>query len=210
MNAFPANKSSEQSANEPSMEDILASIRRIIADDKMLPLTPKPSAGGEVDSLLAEDSERQHETERASAPPPVLPERSQNFEAPSLRVLQGGLPKMDSAGAPEGAEEPTIDSTADRAHRVIPKMEASFERAAQALEAELSQEPLISPNTDASVSSSFQTLAKSVFIQNTGMVEETLRTLLRPMLKQWLDQNLPPMVEKLVKTEIERVARGGR
>ena len=42
------------------------------------------------------------------------------------------------------------------------------------------------------------------------MIEEMAREMLRPMLKQWLDDNLPVMVERLVRSEIERVARGGR
>jgi uncharacterized protein len=208
MNASPANKPPDQPANEPSMEDILASIRRIIADDKMLPLTPKASVAEEAEPLQVEEAKAARESERAPAP---AAERLQTFEAPSLRVLQGGLPKIDPQIAiePDDAaieEEPV----AELPPRVLPKMETSFERAAQALEEELAQEPLISANTDASVSSSFQTLAKTVFLQNSSMVEESVRSMLRPMLKQWLDQNLPPIVERLVRGEIERVARGGR
>ena len=69
---------------------------------------------------------------------------------------------------------------------------------------------LVSASTGASVSSAFNALATTMFLQNTGMVEEAMRDMLRPMLKQWLDDNLPTMVERLVRTEIERVARGGR
>ncbi len=49
-----------------------------------------------------------------------------------------------------------------------------------------------------------------MMLQNSPFMEETVRDLLRPMLKQWLDDNLPPLVERLVRSEIERVARGGR
>ena len=41
-------------------------------------------------------------------------------------------------------------------------------------------------------------------------MDEMAREMLRPMLKAWLDDNLPVMVERLVRAEIERVARGGR
>ena len=44
--------------------------------------------------------------------------------------------------------------------------------------------------------------------QNAAMVEESIRGMLRPMLKSCLDDNLPGLVEKLVKAEIERVSRG--
>ena len=69
---------------------------------------------------------------------------------------------------------------------------------------------LLSPSADASVMSSFQALATSVLFQDKAMVEEMAKEMLRPMLKQWLDDNLPVMVERLVRSEIERVARGGR
>jgi len=42
------------------------------------------------------------------------------------------------------------------------------------------------------------------------VAERTAREMLRPMLKQWLDDNLPAMVERLVRVEIERLARGRR
>lgn len=71
-------------------------------------------------------------------------------------------------------------------------------------------EPLISPMLGASVMSAFETLAGTVVLQNTEMLERTMRELLRPLVKTWLDDNLPTLVERLVRSEIERVARGGR
>lgn len=71
-------------------------------------------------------------------------------------------------------------------------------------------ESLLSAMAGQSVQSSFQALARTMFMQNTGVVEEAVRDMLRPMLKQWLDDNLPSVVERLVRAEIERVARGGR
>jgi cell pole-organizing protein PopZ len=78
------------------------------------------------------------------------------------------------------------------------------------LRTSLSPESLLSAVAGQSVQSSFQALARTMFMQNTGMVEEAVRDMLRPMLKQWLDDNLPVVVERLVRAEIERVARGGR
>ncbi|MFM9973034.1 MAG: PopZ family protein, partial [Beijerinckiaceae bacterium] len=71
-------------------------------------------------------------------------------------------------------------------------------------------EALVSPGTDAAVAASFQSLAQTIMLNNTTMIEQMTREMLRPMLKTWLDDNLPVMVERLVRTEIERVARGGR
>lgn len=71
-------------------------------------------------------------------------------------------------------------------------------------------EPLVSAQARATIETSFHALSASIFMQNAGMVEGLARDMLRPMLKSWLDDNLPGIVERLVRQEIERVARGGR
>jgi len=67
---------------------------------------------------------------------------------------------------------------------------------------------LISAATSAAVDSAFNTLAQTVLVQNGRTLEDLVREMLRPMLKTWLDDNLPSMVERLVRAEIERVSRG--
>jgi cell pole-organizing protein PopZ len=47
-----------------------------------------------------------------------------------------------------------------------------------------------------------------VFIQNGPTLEDLVKQMLRPMLKDWIDDNLPQLVERLVRAEIERVSRG--
>ena len=47
-----------------------------------------------------------------------------------------------------------------------------------------------------------------MLVQNARTLEDLVREMLRPMLKTWLDDNLPGLVERLVRAEIERVARG--
>lgn len=73
-------------------------------------------------------------------------------------------------------------------------------------------EALVSPQTAASTGAAFQQLAESLLNRATGerSVEDVTRELLRGMLRQWLDDNLPSLVERLVREEIERVARRGR
>ena len=68
--------------------------------------------------------------------------------------------------------------------------------------------PLISNSTSAAVDSAFNTLAHTVLVQNARTLEDLVREMLRPMLKSWLDDNLPSLVERLVRAEIERVSRG--
>jgi uncharacterized protein len=79
----------------------------------------------------------------------------------------------------------------------------------------LSQQPrhteeqaLLSDATSAAVDSAFNALAETVLVQNGRTLEDLVREMLRPMLKSWLDDNLPNLVERLVRAEIERVSRG--
>ena len=71
---------------------------------------------------------------------------------------------------------------------------------------------MLSGGSAQAVQSAFSRLADSVLARATGdrSIEDMTRELLRVMLKQWLDDNLPQMVERLVREEIERVARTGR
>ena len=72
--------------------------------------------------------------------------------------------------------------------------------------------PILSGGSAQAVQSAFGRLADSVLARAIGeqSIEEMTRELLKVMLKQWLDENLPPLVERLVREEIERVARTGR
>jgi cell pole-organizing protein PopZ len=70
--------------------------------------------------------------------------------------------------------------------------------------------PLVSSDAAASIAAQFQSLAASMVINDSGLLHDYAREMLRPMLKAWLDDNLPVLVERLVRAEIERVARGGR
>ena len=71
------------------------------------------------------------------------------------------------------------------------------------------QRELLSNSASAAVDSAFGALASSVLTHSSRTtIEDLVREMLRPMLKTWLDDNLPGMVERLVRAEIERVARG--
>jgi uncharacterized protein len=74
------------------------------------------------------------------------------------------------------------------------------------------QQALVSPQAAYSAQASFQNLADTILARATSerSLEDMTRELLRGMLKTWLDDNLPTLVESLVREEIERVARRGR
>jgi uncharacterized protein len=67
---------------------------------------------------------------------------------------------------------------------------------------------LISNSTVSAVDSAFNSLAMTVLGNNARTLEDLVKEMLRPMLKGWLDDNLPGLVERIVRAEIERVSRG--
>ena len=69
---------------------------------------------------------------------------------------------------------------------------------------------LISEEASQRVSASFTDLSIAIRDGQMQSIDDTVQVMLRPMLQEWLDDNLPHMVERLVREEIERVARGGR
>jgi cell pole-organizing protein PopZ len=70
--------------------------------------------------------------------------------------------------------------------------------------------PLLSQETESAVAESFAELSEALSEHAMRVAEQMAREMVRPMLKQWLDENLPAMVERLVRVEIERIARGKR
>jgi cell pole-organizing protein PopZ len=212
-------QTAEQRAHEPSMEEILASIRRIIADDQMLPLsraaTPAPRANTPAAAPLPRMREAAvEEVVQDVDHAPSMVEVAE-LEEPAVHVadpapmfsataeLRRTFPSVETASVARVAEPAPAPPVAQPVQPTIVSAKAEAATAETA-------ESLVSASVGASVSSAFNALATTMFLQNTSMVEEALRDLLRPMLKQWLDDNLPTMVERLVRSEIERVARGGR
>ena len=170
------------------MEEILASIRRIIADDQVKapdPEAPEPADAPEDDVLdLAEVAQP---VRRPEPPPFEMPEidfrEEVAFEEPAT-----GVPPSPPPAPPR--QEP----------RPVDRFQAAIEQEAA--------ERLVSQSTDASVNQAFGLLAHTVMSQNARTLEDLVKDMLRPMLKGWLDDNLPHMVERLVRAEIERVSRG--
>ena len=202
MNAVPSplqGGSGEEA--DPSMEEILASIRRIIADEHGAPIPSRPAP------LTASEPPR-----LKPEPPRDLPERMPRFEAAaktSFASAPGRFPPDPSVRA----ERPDRFDRPERAER--PERPPSWpvgqppSRSAAARPS-FAGERLVSPDVDSSVASAFDRLSRSLSATGGGSMDDTVRDLLRPMLKQWLDDNLPTLVERLVRAEIERVARGGR
>lgn len=232
----------ERRAHEPSMEEILASIRKIIADEEALPLgrpstvfaearaamRPQPPAASEPAKVtpfvapqprppeapvqpVAEAAEAAPAASAAPEQPPPAPAppvagpaadlRGAHFEETMNEVAREIADEAADDGA---APEEFVETVEHAAPVMLAEEESAFDAPAD------DDAPMLSPSANASVASAFQALSASVAVANSEMIERAVRDMLRPMLKQWLDDNLPVMVERLVRAEIERVARGGR
>ncbi len=173
---------------EPSMEEILASIRRIISDDE-----------GRA------AAERAHGVDAESDDPSAL---VATFPRPAP-LLPSGFDRQPSA-SDDGFHDDRFGAHGAEDLPDYPRQSADVAAAALEEPEADEAEPLISRATDASVGQAFDLLAHTVLAGTPRPIEEVVREMLRPMLRVWLDDNLPTIVERLVRAEIERVARGGR
>jgi uncharacterized protein len=227
-------------SQEPSMEEILASIRRIIADDDASKSAPRPAEPPPPAPAAAAPAPVARPAPPPQAPPPAPPRVAP--PEPSLDEAEAADPEPmaeveDQASdildlteqmaapmpAPPPAPKPapqfrTIDGNFDVSYddeKPAPQMPPQMPEPRAALPSEDNpyhgdgrSNQLLSSVTSAAVDSAFNTLAQTVLVQNARTLEDLVREMLRPMLKAWLDDNLPGMVERLVRAEIERVSRG--
>jgi cell pole-organizing protein PopZ len=205
-------------SQEPSMEEILASIRRIIAEDDSEKSAERPAETASVE-LNPDVAAASPEAERAmqesySPPPPDSPAarigaRSGTAKAArSSTVLDLTEPMASSSSRSAGL---SIDSSPPPAPPAPVDQAASNEAVSMTSGGGTHDEErggLISSATSAAVDSAFNALAQTVLVHNARTLEDLVREMLRPMLKVWLDDNLPGMVERLVRAQIERVSRG--
>ena len=206
------------------MEEILASIRRIIADDDA-------TKGAKPPEPAAAASSRPAPPPRASGLPPAAVANSQadidamlaNLDtlatapasdvldvtgamaAPAPAAVAGPAPTSRTIDAASDAifTDRAPDPPAERAVRIIEEARRPAPPSAPALD-----RALISASTVAAVDRAFNTLAHTVIGQNAHTLEDLVKEMLRPLLKSWLDDNLPGVVDRIVRAEIERVSRG--
>ena len=186
------------------MEEILASIRRIISeDDAPAETAPQPEAASapmdEVSPALMDETPSMQEPEPADED--VL-ELTEAYEAPTAESI-GDL----DVSAPDEPEP----------FPAAPVSESAFAEPAppRAPEPTSSYDSLVGDSASASAASAFAGFASSlnqhepadVSFPTGPTIDEMVRGLLRPMLKEWLDTNLPTIVEAQVRKEVERIAR---
>ncbi len=170
----------EQSAHEPTMEEILASIRRIISEDdapedKVEAAAPEPEPEPDFEPVADEPEEDVLELTEAYQPQPS--------------VAIGDIEAYEPAPAPAPKPEPAPAARAAEPRGAGLVSERTESQAASAF-GSLSSTLLV-PHSDRTL-------------------EDVTRELLRPLLQQWLDAHLPAIVEEQVRIEVERIARQSR
>lgn len=218
------------------MEEILASIRRIIED------SDNPQASAEANAA-AETAAQTGDAPEAVASPDSTDAGSADIEAFRSELTAGDQETELRQEFPAETPPAIEDAIPEAAGPSMPTAEADFAPAqpepvaskpAQSLEPEKADEPLatqavprsnashhepawdqapartsiISETAERQVAAAFEELSDAFAASPRRGFDEIAEELMRPMLQDWLDNNLPVLVERLVREEIERVARG--
>lgn len=187
------------------MEEILASIRRIISEDD----APQDEAA----TATASPATVEAAEEPVSAPEPVAAAAPEPYVAPAVEADRGDevldLTERVEASVDTSPSAP-VESLGDLDvfRQPEPAPRAPESKAEPAWSPTADSDSLVSAPTARSAASSFDQLASSLFMPHEGRtLEDVVQELLRPLLKSWLDENLPAIVQAKVEAEVERIAR---
>ena len=218
-----------------SDDDLPVSAPRASTPSAQLPHNVSKLFSEPSPSPRAETAEAPAEGELAPAEPMVdsrFERRSQEFVSPPpdlaveramTRAMEQARAEIERSGTalveqPTRPEEPRRVAAARPEPELTPpdpvrRADPADTRGARPLDApheRPSGPPLLSPAAGAAVAGAFNELASSMLSGGGRTIDDVVEDLLRPMLRDWLDDNLPPLVERLVREEIERVSRGRR
>ncbi len=146
------------------------------------------------------------EPAEASQPQPL--QASVAEEAPMIEPQRRDMPEIRLEMRREAPRGPSFDAIAMHLSADPQPEQSPGDDARSSAGTDLTA--LVSAATVEHVSRSFSDLAAAIDGQERRSLDEMAEDMLRPMLKDWLDDNLPTLVERLVREEIERVARGPR
>lgn len=240
-------------AQEPSMEEILASIRKIISDDDSAETDTADGDSANADSNATKDADTvsmsaEHEhveiEEPAEVAEPAIADPEPVAEAPEPRIVvskpeslsdMAGKPKedvldltedlaVDKASADEEAADvameasdpgidlpddgPGIVETDDEDIGFAPTKSVADATASASPSPAQANQSLMTDEKSSDISKAFMSLENLVLDGKEKTLDGLVREMLKPLLKEWLDANLPPLVDRMVRDEIERVSRG--
>ena len=209
------------------MEEILASIRRIISEDD----APAETAEA-APAQLAEDPQPEPEPEpqpepveaEAESVSPALMDETPSTEEPAAseedvleltdtyeKPASESIGDLDVSPAEDEVDPFPVEAVSESVFAAEPEHPADT----TSIDAPKSYDTLVGDSAAASAASAFAGLASSLrkpepmetSTPSGPTLDELARALLRPMLKEWLDANLPGIVEAQVRKEVERIAR---
>lgn len=191
-----------QPSAEPSMEEILASIRKIIADDSLGTKKDEPLPPPPIGEMVEPDETDADVLDLADVA--TLAEQSDD-------VLIGMGEEASDMSFDElpGLPEPVmVDVDIPPAPMPAPVMVTPPPAPRLSTPAAM-ESHILSNETSGLVAGAFAALSRNAAMPAPGRsIEDVVAELLRPMLREWMDSHLPGIVERLVKAEIERVSRG--
>ena len=187
---------------EPTMEEILASIRRIISEDAdaskggapngaaAAPVAPAPRDNEvlELTNVVHDDGSIGRQAEPAPEPPP----------------RRRPAPRHE----PEPHREPQPEP---RVSRRAPAPEPRHMRNQSDLDMVEKDDGILSSQASSAITNAFGMLAREreVTVGSGTSLEDIVTQIMKPLLAQWLDEHLPEIVERVVQQEVERAARSG-
>ncbi|WP_428530801.1 DUF2497 domain-containing protein [Rhodopila sp.] len=193
------------------MEEILASIRRILNDDDA------PAEPPSMPETPASDKPPSVDRPPALGKPPALDKPTMAEPPPAdddVLLLDQSMMISQTAAAdhPAASPQPALPVRPAPAPLEAEPLQQENEALTTADPFDPLIPGLVAPEAAAAAASSVGSLVRTLAAGRATQVyaggptlEDIVRAELRPLLKEWLDTNLPPMVERLVRTEIERV-----
>ena len=181
------------------------------------PPPPAPAAAAsnsqdDIDALLngLDESTTEDEIRPAPQPEPEPEPELDVFELTDEMAVPNVAPPQPQTSFQRVEPQDDLEFTESAASRAMQRPPAYAPSASPAFEMPVGPPaaPILSKTTITAVESAFNSLAHTVLSNNARTLEDLVKEMLRPMLKSWLDDNLPGLVERIVKAEIERVSRG--
>ncbi|MBO6901876.1 MAG: DUF2497 domain-containing protein [Rhizobiaceae bacterium] len=197
-------------AREPSMEEILASIRRIIEDsDHAVPAGNDAGQPANEDSAFTQPDDvggaineaDNPEADAEAGASDINAFRTELTEPEPARDVSDSLQHDFTPPVAPAVEPPVQDYSPPEESPVGQQFEPAASQPQQ-------RNSIISETAERQVAAAFEELSDAFASSQKRSFDEIAEELMRPMLQDWLDNNLPVLVERLVREEIERVARG--
>ena len=179
------------------MEDILSSIKRIIAEEgEPAPTRPRRQTRAPARPVDPEmDEDGIDEVLELNDPMP-----GQSLPIQPMAALAAPEPVASPVAPPATSSDPEPEPMPSPSPRTPPPASAAAGAAAP--------EPIVSQSAAAATRGSLDSLARMMVKPDPasdGTLEGLVREMLRPMLREWLDANLPGMVESMVTREIAKI-----